>query len=134
MKLRIKGNSLRLRVTRPELTTILEGGRVEETVRFGPRPADQLAYVLQVEHLPRMPAADDGPVATFAANEIRIALSPASVRRWREPDQVGIEGRQPVGGGETLHLLIEKDFACIDGPPGSEDPDAFPNPSTAKAC
>ncbi|MDB5295604.1 MAG: hypothetical protein JWO31_1587 [Phycisphaerales bacterium] len=137
MKLRIKGNSLRLRVTRPELAALVEGGRVEESIRFGPGPADRLAYVLQVGTASDGDDRDDGyasPLVAFAANEVRVTLSPAAVRRWREPDRVAVEGRLPVGGGEVLHVLVEKDFACVDGPPGGEDPDAFPNPSAGRAC
>jgi hypothetical protein len=135
MKLRIKGNSLRLRVTRPELAVLVEGGTVRQHVRFGPGPSDALAYVLLVNsEAGDGQDNDDPPVATFAANEVRVTLSPAAVRRWREPDQVAVEGRQDVGGGQSLHVLVEKDFACIDGPPGSEDPDAFPNPTAGRAC
>ena len=38
MKLRIKGNSLRFRVTQSELAKLVELGRVEETIYFGPEP------------------------------------------------------------------------------------------------
>lgn len=145
MKLRIKGNSLRLRVTRPELATLVEGGRVAETVRFGPGPQQRLAYVLQVAELAGGTSlmADDsaststgvnGLQVTFDGVEVLVTLLPDAVRRWREPDEVAVEGRQSVGGGESLHVLVEKDFACIDGPPGSEDPDAFPNPTGGRAC
>ena len=35
MKLRIKGNSLRFRVSPSELMRLLESGRLEESIRFG---------------------------------------------------------------------------------------------------
>ena len=136
MKLRIKGNSLRLRVTRPELATLAEGGQVAEVVRFGPGPRERLAYVLRVADLPAgaaVPAPSAGRTvwATLDGQEVRVTLAPAAMRRWREPDAVGVDGRQPVGTGEELYVLVEKDFACVDGPPGSEDPDAFRNPTAA---
>ena len=44
---------------------------------------------------------------------------------------MGIEGAQPVGGGSTLKILVEKDFVCIDGPADENQDDAFPNPRGA---
>jgi hypothetical protein len=133
MKLRIKGNSLRLRVTKPELARLVAGDKVEETIQFGAAPDEKLTYVLQVGHPPTV-ITEDPIHALFRLNQVRVTLSPAAVRRWRTPDQVGLENLQPVGDGETLHVLVEKDFACIDGPVGSEDPDAFPHPTVGKAC
>ena len=36
MKLRIKGNSLRLRISRSEVARLLEGDCLEETIHFAP--------------------------------------------------------------------------------------------------
>jgi len=44
MKLRIKGNSLRLRVSRSELAHLQAGGRIEETIRFAEAPEAKLTY------------------------------------------------------------------------------------------
>ncbi len=45
MKLRIKGNSLRLRLQQAEIAALREGKAVEETVRFS--PASRLVYALE---------------------------------------------------------------------------------------
>jgi hypothetical protein len=47
MKLRIKGNSLRIRVGRSELERFLDDGRVEDTIHFAPQPEARLTYVLE---------------------------------------------------------------------------------------
>jgi hypothetical protein len=47
MKLRIKGNSLRLRVSRSELAHLQAGGRIEETIRFAEAPEAKLTYALE---------------------------------------------------------------------------------------
>lgn len=47
MKLRIKGNSLRLRVSRSEVAKLLKGQRVEETIHFAPQSAAPLSYALE---------------------------------------------------------------------------------------
>lgn len=48
MKLRIKGDSLRLRVSRSELDRVLAGGRVEETIHFGTASEAKFTYALEV--------------------------------------------------------------------------------------
>jgi hypothetical protein len=47
MKLRIKGNSLRLRVSRSELVRFQAGVRIEETIHFTPAPEAKLTYALE---------------------------------------------------------------------------------------
>jgi hypothetical protein len=48
MKLRIKGNSLRLRVMRSEFDLLMRTGRIEETIRFGMRANCRLTYALEL--------------------------------------------------------------------------------------
>ena len=45
MKLRIQGNSLRLRLTRNEVAQLHDGGRVESSIEFG--PGRTLTYALE---------------------------------------------------------------------------------------
>ena len=45
MKLRVRGNSLRLRLSRSEVETFDHVGRVEEAVRFG--PGAQFVYAME---------------------------------------------------------------------------------------
>jgi len=51
MKLRIKGNSLRVRVSRSEVTRLLAGDRLEETINFTPEPVANFTYALQQDRL-----------------------------------------------------------------------------------
>ena len=45
MKLRIQGNSLRLRLTQKEVAQLCEWGRVESVVEFS--PGQELVYLLE---------------------------------------------------------------------------------------
>jgi hypothetical protein len=47
MKLRIKGNTLRLRVSRSKVPRLLSGDRLEETIHFTPEPVAKFTYALQ---------------------------------------------------------------------------------------
>ena len=124
MKLRIRGSSIRLRLTQSEVRRLADEGTVEESTDFG--GGHRLGYALR---------ADDvcAPTASFDGGSIIVRLPRDAVRRWANGDEVGIEGTQPAGGGSTLKILVEKDFVCIDGPTDENQDDAFPNPRGA-AC
>lgn len=117
MKLRVRGDSLRLRLTRGEVEAFGRDGRVEEAVRFG--AGVRLSYALE-----------RGDALSARLDGARVVVTvPADVaREWCDTDRVAIEGSQPVGDGASLRLLVEKDFACLKTRSGESDADAFPNP------
>ena len=119
MKLRIRGDSLRLRLTRSEVRQLRASGRVEQTVHFGPQRA--LSYVLQRREV-------EAPRASFEGDRIEVALPPGIADTWADSDQVGIEASQALPEGQ-LRLLIEKDFQCLAPRAGEDDGDAFPHPA-----
>ena len=126
MKLRIHGNSLRLRVSPSEMARLLDSGRIEETVHFAHEDAARLTYAL--EHA----AADRDIALRYRPGEIAVVLSASRARQWAESDEVGISGGIDVARG-TLLLLVEKDFACLDRKASGGD-DAFPNPKAGTGC
>jgi hypothetical protein len=115
MKLRILGDSLRLRLSRSEVERMGSEGRVEDAIRFG--PAVRLGYVLVVD------ASIDAPQASFADGQITVRVPVATARVWVDTDQVGFSAKQ----GE-LAILVEKDFKCAVPRPGEEDYDGFDPP------
>lgn len=124
MKLRIRANSLRLRLLQAEVRQLAEQGLVEEHTRFGPS-TPPLVYALRAADVPAL-------TACFAEGRIVICIPTAALQNWATGDDVGIEAAQPIGPGETLRILIEKDFVCLDGPPDDSQADAFPHPRGAK--
>ncbi|MGA2848271.1 MAG: hypothetical protein ABSE46_04685 [Terracidiphilus sp.] len=125
MKLRIKGNSMRLRVSPSEMKRLLSAGRIEEVIHFGPEPDARLTYALE-----QAPSEDEMTVR-YRPQEVTVILSAGNARAWAEGDEVGIYGSFNVGNGQ-LELVVEKDFACLDKKDGNED--TFPNPKCAQAC
>ena len=126
MKLRIRGNSLRLRVSRPEMARLLRDARIEETIRFAPQSDAKLVYAL--EHA----RADEDISLRYQAGSITIVLSTEAAARWAESNDVGVYGDADTGDG-PLALLVEKDFACLDGD-DPHDAEAFPNPNVSSVC
>jgi hypothetical protein len=127
MKLRIKGDSLRLRVSRSEVATLLAGDCLEETIHFTPEPVAKLTYALQQEQsLSR-------PTIQYRENRVAILIPADQANAWGTTDQVGIAEDINVGNFGSLALLIEKDFACLDRS-DEDNEDTFPNPKAGATC
>lgn len=119
MKLRIKGNSIRLRLTRTEVNRFGETGRVEETVHF-PNGRRFIYAIVRSSDAGCLSAAFDG-------HETTVFMPQDWAQEWVDTERVGFENTCSLGEG-VLHLLIEKDFECLQKRPDEED--AFPNPLT----
>lgn len=113
MKLRIGGNSLRLRLARGEVARLAESGRVEESLRFA--GGRQMVYVLEAS------ADAAAMLARYDERGITIQVPLALVTEWAATDRVEMEADQPLGDGTALHLLVEKDFPCGHRAGDSED-------------
>jgi hypothetical protein len=120
MKLRIKGNSIRLRLLRSEVEEFAEGGSISDETRFG---ANALRYTLA------MSKDAESIVGKFDSNEITVFIPEKTARDWTTNDSVGFEIEQPTGPNESLTIIVEKDFVCIDRPNDPDRDDAFPNPN-----
>jgi uncharacterized protein DUF7009 len=128
MKLRIKGNSIRLRLGRSEVRRLATEGRIEESTAFGPARDQRLIYALVASrHEP-------GVTASLTGWRLTVRVPADVIRQWAASDQVSIHGLQAAGGEGELRILVEKDFECIDAPPEESQEDAFPHPQFAGAC
>jgi hypothetical protein len=122
MKIRLKGNALRYRLTRPEVERIADTGLVEERVNFGPAT---LSYALCTTEAVELSA-------TFGDNRITLYLPAAFIDEWIHTDKVGFEHRMPLNGTEEhLYLLVEKDYTCLDNVEEDQS-DNYPNPLLKK--
>ena len=127
VKLRLQFNSIRFRLKRREVEQLARTGLVEEKILIGSGDGETFDYVLESA------TAVSSPRATVTARGIVVQVPSDEVMKWASTDQVGIEGRQPVDNETSLHVLIEKDFACIDGT-DQENADTFPNPLAGLKC
>jgi hypothetical protein len=124
MKLRIKGNSLRLRLTRGEVQQLADVGAVEEQVVFG--PGQTLTYRVASDKV-------NGVItAAYDKNIIEIRVPAATAREWCGTDVVSLSHSQRLPADE-LRLVIEKDFACLSPRQGEDDSDNFPHPQAGSA-
>jgi hypothetical protein len=116
MKLRIRGDSIRLRLTRGEVADLVAKGRVAEHTHL---PAGAgFRYELRTDSGARAVA------ATFDAGVLGILVPKAAAEAWAQSEEVGIRAEVPLAEG-ALAVLVEKDYPCLTVRTGEDDSDAF---------
>ena len=120
MKLRISGNSLRLRLTRSEVEEFAATGIYENSIDLG---GGRLAYRLEKTE-------ETSLTASLSGDTIKVSVPSAEADRWTGSEAVGIEA--PDNGG--LKIVIEKDFACLKPRAEDDTDDHYPHPTTGAAC
>ena len=120
VKLRIRDNSIRLRLTRTEVETLHADGLVKGRVQFAGGSA--FDYVLE-----RSPATVQ-PEAHISNNVLTVHVPQTDVTTWAQSDRVSISSEQHLDDGEHLRILVEKDFACLAPRDGEDEADMYPNP------
>ncbi len=128
MKLRIKGNSIRLRLTKSEIAQFSEAGLVKETTEVGITPDQHLTYALSISEKTETPHAE------MENNRLLIILPKAQAEMWVQTGQVGIRAEQILSDEKTLQILVEKDFACLEERTGEDESDTFPHPNVGQPC
>ena len=123
MKLRIKDNSIRIRLTQSETTAVSNGEAVTKKTVFS--PVSSLSYSLVPWHL-------DVFNAVFKDDEITLNIPVSKVENWINSEEIGFEFTQKNGEEEGLFLVIEKDFACLKPRSGEDERDHFPHPEEGK--
>jgi hypothetical protein len=127
MKLRIKGNSLRLRVTPSEVKHLLRNGAIREHVQLTPDPRGRLIYAV-VNSM-------SGATITVAcqSGDITVSVPDAQLKNWACSEEVGVYADVTLGDDRVLSVTIEKDFACLDRSDAANE-DTFPNPILTATC
>jgi hypothetical protein len=119
MKIRIKGNSIRLRLSKTEITSFGTLGLLEEKTEFG---NSTLTYTLACD------SEASELRATYAANKITVHVPEEIKNEWTKTDRVGFENKFKIANQKELFILIEKDFVCLDNT-FEDQSDNFPNPN-----
>ncbi len=122
MKIRIKGASLRLRLSKSEVARLAASGSVTDETPFGDRT---FRYAVQGS------ASDPTISATFAGDTITMHVPNEQIRDWDKNDVISIDAHMPLPSGGSLYLLLEKDFQCLDKTTEDQS-DNYTNPN--KTC
>lgn len=124
MKLRIKDNSIRLRLMRGEVEVLRDVGLVEAHTEF---PGGR-TFGYCVESSP----ASVNPEAFFSSSKVTVRVPETTVLAWANSEQVSMTGEQVLANGEKLKILVEKDFVCLTGRDDEDESDMFPHPEADK--
>lgn len=121
MKLRIKGNTVRVRLSVTEVKQLGEHGYIEENTHLGNQV---LSYAVK--------ATDDVDKlsATYINNKITLLLPAALASTWEGSPLVGYDAYMESANGENLYILLEKDYKCLDNTVEDQS-DNFENPLAA---
>ena len=107
MKLRIKGNTIRYRLTRSELIRFGKEGYIEASTPF---VSGVFTYALQS----RPDEYGHELSADFKDCVVTLFMPEKMVNEWVNTDAVGFDTWMDVDNGEKLYLLLERDFKCLD--------------------
>jgi hypothetical protein len=120
MKLRLRHNSIRLRLLRNEVEAFSSEGEIAEEILFP--GGGRFVY--------RMVKSREAVCVTADVAEGHVTVSvPVDVADgWASSDDVSISAEVDVPGGSTLRILVEKDFVCLDRKDDPDNADAFPHP------
>lgn len=124
MKLRIRGQSLRLRLQKQDVERLLADGRLFEKTCIGPRI---FQYGIESNK------DGSGMTASFDGDRILIKVPHDRILKWAGSEELSLYGEHQ-SDASLLKILIEKDLMCIKprtSPMWEDESDAFPNPNTA---
>ena len=116
MKIRIKSNSVRYRLTQSDVKQLASAGSLEEKVDFWEQ---SLVYAIQLTD-------DEKLSASFKNNVITLFMPGFMINELDETDRVGFANNEG-----QLHLLVEKDFTCLENV-AEDQSDNYPNPLAEK--
>ena len=122
MKIRIKGNSVRFRLTKSEVEAFSEKGSYSETTEFASKT---LTYTLVAK------ANITELEADFKEDTITIYFPESEQSAWAKSNRVGYANTVDWNDTKELSLLVEKDFTCLDNTVEDQS-DNYPNPRLAK--
>lgn len=122
MKIRIKDNSLRFRLTKSEVHQLCTTGFIQATTQM---PSNTLTYCIKVIDGIQQLNAD------FIDNAITLLFPASEAAIWYDSDRITYLDNITLPTGENLKLLLEKDFVCLDHT-DEDQSDNYENPN--KTC
>ena len=119
MKLRIKGNSIRFRLTQSEVKIVEQTGLVKDQIKF----SNSISLEYEIKAATGLEYVE--PI--YSENKITLKVNESLIRDWAQSDQVTISSTFDFSSDENLTILIEKDFKCLS-PRDEDESDMFPHP------
>ncbi len=122
MKLRLKGNTIRFRLSKTDVSVFSENRYIHETTDFGNKV---FSYGL------KMSDASEKINAEYINDSMIVNIPMNISKQWTDTNQVGLSEEMPLSDGKKLYILIEKDFQCLDETIEDQS-DNYENPLASK--
>ena len=100
MKLRIRGNSIRLRLSQQNVKVFEEKGRVEDCIQFGAAAGGKLTYALETADVKKLKS-------EFKNNTLTVFVPTELAKIWVESQLVGLEHLDSTTENDQVRILIE---------------------------
>ena len=120
MKLRLRGDSLRFRLSKTEVTSLRDQGWWQTSSCLGPEGGPRFIYRVEAAEVEK-------PAVRFTAGfetVVTAVLPQEDVKNWSDGSQIGLYFEEPWG----LKVAVEKDFQCLDPRRDEDESDNFDNP------
>lgn len=105
MKLRCSTNSIRIRLRKSEVSSLIEEKFIEEFIGF--QPNQKFCFSIGLSELA------ENISANLECQKIQLIIPSLVAKNWAETEQVGMETTQQIGDGQQLSILVEKDYPCV---------------------
>jgi len=125
MKLRCTSNSIRIRVRKSDIAKLLTKACVQESIFLGNDALFRFSLSFTEA---------DKIKSEMSNNHLEIKVPIAQGTEWVNSEVVGIEADKILTNGEKLHILIEKDFPCLDREESDRDDTFFELVKKENAC
>lgn len=114
MKIRIKGNSVRLRLAQDEVTKLVYDGSVFSSCDFA---GGTFSYGIE--------ASDTESISSsFQDNKIKVSVPKDLLENWDQDDRVGFQNQSG-----KLFILIEKDWQCLKPRDHEDESNLYKHPA-----
>lgn len=120
MKLRLKDNTIRIRLSVEEVHTLMKEDKISSATNFPGRESLTTCLGLHEQ--------TDISVC-FKDGEIDILLPLLKMKDWHLDDRVGHQWVVDLDQDDHLTILVEKDFKCLTERPGEDESALYPNPN-----
>ena len=116
MKLRLRSNTIRLRLVKNEVDRLAEGQTIVETLPT-PKPF----------HFSVQPADVSELTAKFDNDTLNVQVPVHWAKQWAASDEVGRSATT-----DNIEILIEKDWACTTPRVADDNDGTYPNPTALR--
>ncbi|NOT36121.1 MAG: hypothetical protein HOP11_01950 [Saprospiraceae bacterium] len=126
MKIRITGQSLRMRLNKQDIEQLHKNKSLCQSSSFGSLTTIQFQYELKIHSNPDI-------TTDFSNNKLQVSIPDSIAANWLNTEQVGISATIKNSDNTELYVLIEKDFQCLVPRPQENEENNFPNPLALKS-